>query len=58
MKLFLILIWYVICALIVKAFFTFYDLVNYQRFRDSSGDHTNQVGYEEDSVGQHLNGFR
>lgn len=49
-----IALWYAFCGLVVKGFLSFYDLVNKPRFRDSAGDITTEVGYDEDPVGNPL----
>ncbi len=50
----LILGWYLICLLIIKGIQYFLDLTNKPAFRDSEGDVTTEVGYNEDSLGNLL----
>lgn len=46
-----ILLWWAFCALLIFGVLTMFRMLNRQKFRDSIGDITSEVGYEEDSVG-------
>lgn len=50
----LILVWYVISGGLIAVFLGLYRLLNQQKFRSSGQDITTEVGYEQDSVGQHV----
>jgi hypothetical protein len=43
--------WYLFCALLITGLICVWRWLSQPRFRDSMGDITTEVGYEEDSMG-------
>jgi uncharacterized membrane protein SpoIIM required for sporulation len=48
----LIILWWVFCALLYWLHFFVHDHLQRPKFRDSTGDITTEVGYDEDSLGR------
>lgn len=48
----LIALFWVFCGVLIEAFLAVYDWLNHPRFRCSSGDISEESGYEEDSQGR------
>ncbi len=46
-----IIAWYLFCGLLIFGLLSFWRWLNQPKFRESSGDITTEVGYEEDSLG-------
>ena len=50
-----IIAWYLFCGLLITGLLCVWRWLNQPKFRNSDGDITSEVGYEEDSVG-HVHG--
>lgn len=46
-----IVAWYLFCGLLIAGLLSIWRLLSQPKYRDSMGDITTEVGYEEDSMG-------
>ncbi len=53
-----LVLWYVFCALNIALLLWVFRALTQPRFRDEIGDITTEVGYEEDSCGRLVSGYR